>query len=162
MRKDYISSNRHQYRQGSRDHRSRKPKCSKRQQSDLTQCKSSNKDLQTNNSRNEQKFPMFGYQVCSSDTAGIGDIYDNTKSAALAADKSNGGVSTFNSMKKKSQQASKGGNTNHQLPPQHYATQNGATDYEAAVFAKEDDSIMEQQEEGVPMKVSAFGPPSSI
>lgn len=58
------------------------------------------------NSRNEQKFPMFGYQVCSTATAGIGDIYENTKGGAttgMVPDKSNGG-STYTSLKKRKSQ----------------------------------------------------------
>jgi len=81
---------------------------------------------------------MFGYQVCSSETAGIGDIYENTKGAALgiAPDKSNGG-STFNSMKKNIKKVQKSG---PQLGGQQLMMQSKAS----ANFAKEDDSILEQ------------------
>ena len=39
---------------------------------------SSNKDLLQAYSNRNQQFPMFGYQIESSETAGIGVIYENT------------------------------------------------------------------------------------
>ena len=49
---------------------------------------SSNKDLQE--ATRNQQFPMFGYQVVSSETAGIGDIYD-TAGANASGHVTNGG-----------------------------------------------------------------------
>ena len=46
----------------------------------ISQVSSSNKDLlQATDSTRNQQFPMFGYQIQSSETAGIGELYDTSK-----------------------------------------------------------------------------------
>ena len=51
----------------------------------ISQVSSSNKDLlQATDSTRNQQFPMFGYQIQSSETAGIGELYDTTKNNSSA------------------------------------------------------------------------------
>ena len=79
------------------------------------------------------QFPKFGYQVCSSETAGLGDVLqDNTKSAGRTI------TSGSKSLKKKRRDKKQ-----------------GRQEYAASNFAKEDESIVEHRVDDVAAKVSS-------